>query len=607
MRGAVRISYPDRDNVVLTNTQAVYDYLYGLSNKNAMLLFMNDNFSCTHLKTHIKNGINNMIDVVAKQTWIDTRGKAPFILLLVNGVIAKRQRDGNPVENNPPGIPDVDVPYTVGSVEEERFLTISWEEESVGNDSQVMPPVDFSARLSRTKAHMQLALQCYALDPNTRNWCRKVIALIGYIEENGHDATPPRDDDDLGDWVHNQRCRRSKQLGLANYANIPSLAMTDHERRILDGIGFIWSVNKSEDDEGHKFKQFFSKVVNHVAVHGTGIVVRSYPLDQSFADQAAQVRTNHTKFHSGAEQSAGLILDETRIALLTDAGFNFTPLLELRGAEKIKKMGELMKKFGQENDHYEIGYPTAALGAEYHSVFWWLGEVRSGYEDGSLTNDSPEIKCLVELGMSLEKIRRGPRDASIEGNWYEDISRKSKDAKIPVVWEREAEIETVQHPKKPRRLDAAGVCTVLNNNAEEIVVGLGGENDERQHTGYSVKKEQCKQIKVNEYFKKKKCNLIVLIRGNSGHRAAIDECQQEKWISIMNEAIQRAETMSPSDCQFEIHMIDYVPQHHHVLANKERICPRDYEGERATREDQWENLPYWDRMYLHSSGAATGL
>jgi len=214
---------------------------------------------------------------------------------------------------------------------------------------------------------------------------------------------------------------------------------------------------------------------------------------------------------------------------------------------------------------------------------------------------------LVALGIPLEKIRRGPRDASIEGNWYEDISRKSKDAKIPVVWEREAEIDTVVHPKKSRRIDAAGVCTVLNNNVEEIVVGFGGENDERQHTGYSIKKEQCKQIKVNEYFKKKKCNLTVLIRGNSGHRAAIDECQQEKWISIMNEVIERAKTMSPSDCQFEIHMLDYVPQHHHVLANKERICPRDYEGERATCEDQWENLPYWDRMYLHSSGAATGL
>ena len=86
-----------------------------------------------------------------------------------------------------------------------------------------------------------------------------------------------------------------------------------------------------------------------------------------------------------------------------------------------------MKKFWKENGHYEIGYPTAALSAEYHPLSWWLGEVRSGYEDGSLTDNSPEIKCLVALGIPLEKIRRGPRDASVEGNWYEDIWRKSKE------------------------------------------------------------------------------------------------------------------------------------------------------------------------------------
>jgi len=609
MVGTGILPYTDRDNVSLNNTQAVYDHLYGLSNKNAMLLFMNDNFTQKTLKTLVENGINNMIGrEVVKKSWVSYKGKAVFILLLVDGVIAKRERDDNPVEDNPRGIPDVAAPYTPGSDGEKSFLTISWEEESVENDSQVMPPIDISARLTRTKALMQLAVQCYALHVDTRNWCKDVITLIEYKEENGHDVMPYTNSDDLGNWVHNQRSRRMKQLGLAQYANMNNSAMTDHERCILDDIGFIWSVIKSVGDEGQVFKQFLAKVGNFVEMYGTGSVSTSYPHDQTFAQQAALVRTDYAKFVSGVGQQSGMVLDEARVALLTDAGFNFTPLLELKGAEKIQKMEELMKQFGNENGHYEVGYPSVALSPEYHPVYWWLVDVRSRCEDGSLTVESPEIKCLVALGMPLEKIRRGPRDASIEGRWYEDILERSVVAGIPVVWEREAEIDTVQHPKRSRRIDVAGVCTVLNNNAEEIVVGVGGENDERQHSGYPVEKEQCKQIEVNEYFKKKKkCNLTVLIRGNSGHRATIDECQQEKWISIMNEAIQRAETMSPSDYQFEIHMLDYVPHHHHVLANKERICPRGYEGERATREDQWNDFPYWDRMYLHSSGAATGL
>ena len=41
---AAALTYPDRDNVNLNNTQVVFDHLYSLSNKNAMLLFMNDNF-----------------------------------------------------------------------------------------------------------------------------------------------------------------------------------------------------------------------------------------------------------------------------------------------------------------------------------------------------------------------------------------------------------------------------------------------------------------------------------------------------------------------------------------------------------------------------------
>ena len=52
----------------------------------------------------------------------------------------------------------------------------------------------------------------------------------------------------------------------------------------------------------------------------------------------------------------------------------------------------------------------------------------------------------------------------------------------------------------------------------------------------------------------------------------------------------------------EMHMIDYVKYHPHVLENKTRIMP-SATSPRAEDEDHWNERCIWNKMFLHYSGA----
>ena len=136
-----------------------------------------------------------------------------------------------------------------------------------------------------------------------------------------------------------------------------------------------------------------------------------------------------------------------------------------------------------------------------------------------------------------------------------------------------------------------------------------GEFDEHGHGGFSYteESEQRKQYKATTLFQKQGVNMLLYVRGNMGSTTEFDtepgRSHVQKWVEVISAGIAQARTLSSQDdFVAEMHMIDYVKYHPHVLENKTRIMP-SATSPRAEDEDHWNERCIWNKMFLHYSGA----
>jgi Helicase associated domain len=139
----------------------------------------------------------------------------------------------------------------------------------------------------------------------TEEWQRMYAQLVRYLNQHAHTVVP-HDYKELGRWVSMQR------------ANL--LILTEHRKRLLDGIGFVWSTTESE-----QWQDMFDRLRHYQQVH------RHATADSSNNDDSVGTAVTDDRACPGLKWWVNLqqtlystnVLQPERIRLLRSIGFEF--------------------------------------------------------------------------------------------------------------------------------------------------------------------------------------------------------------------------------------------------------------------------------------------
>ena len=308
----------------------------------------------------------------------------------------------------------------------------------------------------------------------------------------------------------------------------------------------------------------------------------------------------------------------SRLATLREIGVNiddFTPNSIYRNQASVNEVNlALLQEYIGRYGNCNIPYPDLQLyEPRYNGVYTWLADIRHQYANEDLTNEDDIILKLISINVPLEYVPRRRLEHRAGGRMLDELKTQISE----IIGEHVivmSEVAIDDQPQHSRSLDVAiriGVRSV-NAGGDFIALQVCGEFDEHGHSGisYTEESEQRKQYKATTSFQEEGVDIVLYVRGNMGSTTEFDigpgRLHVQKWVDVISAGIDRASTLSLQDTFVaEMHMIDYVEYHPHVLENKSRIMPCAT-SPRAEVEDHWDDRCIWDKMFLHYSGAAIG-
>lgn len=195
-------------------------------------------------------------------------------------------------------------------------------------------------------------------------WERKFGLLRKYASQYGH-CNVPQKHPDLGRWVNDQRTNYKK------WEKGSKTTLTEERRRLLEGIGFLWSPNELIWNERFEELKAYKKRTGHFNVPQKGNTLGKWVNDQ---------RTQYKKLMDGGRSN----LTEARKRILEGIGFSWNAK-EANWHERLEELAVYKELHG----HTRVPIRENKLGR-------WVDKQRTEFRRSYLS-DERKAK-LDELG-----------------------------------------------------------------------------------------------------------------------------------------------------------------------------------------------------------------
>jgi hypothetical protein len=180
-----------------------------------------------------------------------------------------------------------------------------------------------------------------------KQWNMKHERMVEFKRQNGHFAVPARCelDKSLGKWVHAQR-----GIHVNNKMRLD-------RKRVLDKIGFAWTVERATDTDDKRWHKQHEKLVKFQRKKGNCLVPRRCDQDKTLGQWVSDQRTSHKNNKIRLDQKT--ILDDIGFAWKDDGPYDDF------WHQQCKKL----VKFEPKNGNCLV----AAMTAQARQVSWEVG------------------------------------------------------------------------------------------------------------------------------------------------------------------------------------------------------------------------------------------
>ena len=261
--------------------------------------------------------------------------------------------------------------------------------------------------------------------------------------------------------------------------------------------------------------------------------------------------------------------------------------------EMVQNLEEFHKKF----DHTWVPHPRRQPDME--KLYFWILDVRF-----RINNPEENVFPLAEdITDRLAKINfitnpmKHYGDYRAEGRHFDMVQEKFQEKGVVPRWNVFDQPHTDDGDR--RRPDRAMYQHSFKDGTDRIIIV---EFDEAGHNDRTKESEQRKLYHQCIYFLRddNEDNVvdIHIIRVDGGYDPIPDEAQAGKHAEMIEGILNSSFPDKPT---ITVHMLDFEEDHRHVKAYQARIIPQSNGIERATKEDQWNSKPMYDKVLLYSS------